>query len=118
MSSFLVFKRLRTAFIEPASPEHNLIGIADVIDRCDLTTRQLFTVLVRKHLQFEFHTVDAPLGTKPVYAVQTLVANPGQNLLLGQSPLPSQELRSPFTSQEAFDNLQLELWLVLVHVTP
>ena len=54
---------LHAAFIEFASPDHDLVGIADVIDRCDLPARKLLTVLMRQHLQLELRTVLAALRT-------------------------------------------------------
>ncbi len=54
---------LHAAFIEFASPDHDLVGIADVIDRCDLPARKLLTVLMRQYLQLELRTVLAALRT-------------------------------------------------------
>ena len=43
-------------------PAHDLIGIADVIDRRDLAARKSLMVLMGQHLQFELRTVRASLG--------------------------------------------------------
>ena len=73
---------LHAAFIEFASPGHDLVGIADLIDRCDLPARKLLTVLMRQHLQLELRTVLAALRTQPVNAVKAVVAYPSTDLLL------------------------------------
>ena len=57
---------LHSAFIEIASPDHHLVGIADVIHRRNLAARKLFAVLVGEHLQLELLTVRAALGAQPV----------------------------------------------------
>jgi len=44
---------LHAAFIKYASSGHDLVGIADVIDRCDLPARKLLTVLMRQHLRLQ-----------------------------------------------------------------
>lgn len=54
---------LHAAFIKFTSPGHDLVGIADVIDRRNLPARKLLTVLMRQHLQFELRTVLAALGS-------------------------------------------------------
>ena len=110
--------RLQAALIEIAPPDHDLVGIADVIERRDLTTGKLLAILMSQHLQLELRTVRAALGAQTVDAVQAVVAHPRANLLLGNRPPPSQELRAAFASQEALDHFQLELRFVLLHVTP
>ena len=109
---------LQAALIEIALPSHDLAGIADVIERRDLTTGKLLAILMSQHLQLELHTVRAALGAQTVDAVQAVVAHPRANLLLGNRPPPSQKLRAAFASQEALDHFQLELRFVLLHVTP
>lgn len=56
-----------------ATSEHDLIGIADVVDRSDLTAQELFTVLTKQHLQLELRTVDAALGPQAFEAIQPVV---------------------------------------------
>lgn len=45
-------------------PDPNLMGIADVVDRCNLAARKLLPVLMRQHQQLERLNVRAALGTK------------------------------------------------------
>lgn len=59
---FLVRDSLQAALIEIASPDHDLVGIADVIDRRGLAAGELFTILLGQYLQFEMRTVGAALG--------------------------------------------------------
>ena len=61
--------------IEIAPPDHDLVGIADVIERRDLTTRKLLAILMSQHQQPELRTVRAALGAQTVDAVQELVAH-------------------------------------------
>ena len=79
----VVVKRRQAAFSEIASPDHHLVGIADVIDRRHLAARKLFAVLMGEHLQFELLTVPAALGVQPVEAVQAVINHPGSDNLIG-----------------------------------
>ena len=63
------------------------IGIAEVIDCCNLAARYPFAVLVGKYLQLELRTVCAALGSQPVNAMQAVVAHPGADLLFMQQEL-------------------------------
>lgn len=74
---------MQAALIEIASPDYDLVGIADVIDRSDLAAGDLCAMLMGQYLQFELCTVRAALGAQPVYAVQAVVAHPSADLLLG-----------------------------------
>jgi len=116
-SSSLV-SRLQVALIEIAPPDHDLVGVADFIERRDLTTGKLLAIQTSQYLQLELRTVRAALGAQTVDAVQAVVAHPRAKLLLGNRPPPSQELRAAFASQEALDHFQLDLRFVLLHVTP
>jgi hypothetical protein len=58
--------------IKIASPDHNLVGIANVIERCNLTARELFTILMEQHLLFELRTVSASLGAQAVDAMHAV----------------------------------------------
>ena len=104
--------------IEIAPPDYDLVGIADVIERRDLTTGKLLAILMSQHLQLELRTVRAALWAQTVDAVQAVVAHSRVDLLLGNRPPPSQKLRAAFACQEALDHFQLELRFVLLHVTP
>ena len=104
--------------IEIASPDDDLVGIADVIDRRDLAAGELFAVLMGQYLQFELRTVRAAPGAQPVEAMQAVVAHLGADLLFGHRPAPSQQLCAAFARQEALDDLQLELRSVLLYDTP
>ena len=50
---------MHAVFIEIASPDHYLVGIADVIDRRHLAARKLLTILMGQNLQLELRTVRA-----------------------------------------------------------
>ena len=113
-----VLESLYATFIEIAAPDHYLVGIADVVDRRHLATRKLFTVLMGQHLQLEFGTISAALGTQPVDTMQLIVAHPGADLLLWHRPLSCQQFRSTFARLEALDDLKFELSLILLHETP
>lgn len=109
---------LHAALNKMASPDDNLVGVADVIDRGDLAARKLLAVLMGQHLQFELHTVSAAFGAQPVDAMQPIMAHPGADLLLGERPPPRQQLCAAVPRQEALDDLKLELCAVLPHETP
>ena len=104
--------------IEIASPDHDLVGIADVIERRDLAAGKLFAILMGQHLQLELRTVRAALEAQPVDAMQAVVAHPSADLLLGHRPPPSQQLCAALARQEALDDFQLELRFVRLHETP
>lgn len=59
---YLVLESLHAALNEIASPDDNLVGVANVIDRGHLAARKLLAVLMGRHLQFELHTVGAAFG--------------------------------------------------------
>ena len=48
---------MQTALFEIASPDHDLVGIADVIDRRDLAAGELFSILMGQYLQLELRTI-------------------------------------------------------------
>jgi hypothetical protein len=95
--------------VEIAPPVHDLAGIADVIERRDLTTGKLPAILMSQHLQLELRTVRAALGAQTIDTVHAIVTHPSADLLLGNLPPPSQELRAALARQEALDYFQLEL---------
>ena len=55
-------------------------GIADVIERRNLTAGELFTLPMGQHLLFELRTVSASLGEQAVDAMHAVVAHPGADL--------------------------------------
>lgn len=107
-----------TALIKMATPNHGLIGIADVVDRRYLAARKPFLVLTGQYLQLELLTVRAALGTKTINAVRSEMAHQCADPLLRQGLVPRQQLRSAFASQEALNDLELELCFVLLYGTP
>ena len=56
---------LHAAFIKLASPDNDLIRVADVVNRRDLTARKLLTILMGQHLQLELRAVLLRLGRSP-----------------------------------------------------
>ena len=102
---YLVPESLHTALIEIASPDDNLVGVADVIDRGDLAARKLLAVLMGQHMQFELHTENAAFGAQPVYAMQPIVAHPTADLFLGERLPSRQQLCAAIPRQEALDAL-------------
>lgn len=87
-----------TAFLNKTAPDHNLVGVADVVDGRNLTPRKLFTILMGQHLQLELLTVFAALGSKALNAVQSEMVHPRPDFFLRHGPLPRQQLRSAITS--------------------
>lgn len=63
MRLFRAPKRRQAAFLKIGSPYHHLIGMSDLIDRRNPAARDLFAVLVGRHLQLELLTVSAAFGT-------------------------------------------------------
>ncbi len=55
--------------IEISSPDHNLVWIADVIERGDQPTGGLPTILLTQHLRREPCTVRRTLGAQSVDAM-------------------------------------------------
>ncbi|KRD47886.1 hypothetical protein ASE52_10745 [Acidovorax sp. Root275] len=104
---FLILNSLQAVLIEIASPDHDLVGIADVIDRRDLAAGELFAILMGQYLQFGLRTVRAALGAQSVYAVQAVVAHPSADLLLRHRPLTRQQLRPTIPSQKLITTLSL-----------
>lgn len=87
--------------------DHDLVGIADVIERRDLTTGKLLAILMSQHLHLELRAVRVALGAQTVDAVKAVVTHRRANLLLGNRPPPSQELRAAFAGQEAWTTSSL-----------
>ena len=56
-SLLIAGESLYAAFVEMAAPDHDLIEITDVVNRCYLTARKLFAVLMRQYLQLELLTI-------------------------------------------------------------
>lgn len=96
----------------------SVVLVADVIERRDLTAGELLSILMSQRLELELRTVRAALGAQTVDAVQAVAAHPRADLLLGNRPPPSQQLRAAFACQEALGHFQLELRFVLLHETP
>lgn len=115
---FPALAHLQAASIEIGSSDHNLIWIADVLDRRDLKAEKLLAFLMSRHLQLDLRTVRAALGAKAVDAVEMTLAHPNADLFLGNQPRPGQKLRAAFACQAALDNLQLALRFVHLYETP
>lgn len=71
-----------TAVIEGAPPDDNLVRIANIVDSSNLPTRELFTILMRQHLELDMSSVGTAFWLQAGNSVQPVVTDPTANFLL------------------------------------